>query len=204
MSFNLEDLRTTAKTRIFSEIRKSYGSPRPSAAELIKLNNKQFLFESKGIDAYDIFLSHRSKDADVILGTLEKLSNLGYKVYVDWIDDPQLDRSKVTKETAKTLKERMDQCKSLLYATTINSTGSIWMPWELGYMDGRKNRAAILPIFDSEKDSSNSYKGQEYLGIYPYCIQTRYILNPNKEGLWIFEDENTYVIFKSWLEGNKP
>lgn len=206
MSFNIQSLKQKAEKRIISEFRKAYGAPRPTAETLIKENNRQRIFESKetDINVYDIFLSHSSRDAQIILGILESLNDLGYRVYVDWVDDPQLDRSNVTKATANALRIRMNQSKSLLYATTQYAASSKWMPWELGYMDGRKDRAAILPVFETENSSSHTFKGQEYLGVYPYCIKDVFRINPNKEGLWIFEDANTYVTFDDWLVGKKP
>src|SRR5471032_1856330 len=58
-------------------------------------------------EKFDIFLSHASKDADLILGVKAILENLGYKVYVDWIEDSQLDRTRVTPDTADLLRVRM-------------------------------------------------------------------------------------------------
>ena len=205
MSFNLQSLKQKAQTRVFSEIRKSQGST-VNAEKLIKENNIERIYESKNVEAnaFDIFLSHSSKDAEIVLGILEKLKSLGYTVYVDWIDDTQLDRNNINSSTSNTLKIRMNQSKCLLYATTEHSQQSKWMPWELGYMDGRKEKAAIMPIFASESQSSHSYKGQEYLGIYPYCIQSTYQLNPNKEGLWIMENANSSIHFDEWLKGQKP
>lgn len=66
--------------------------------------------------SYDIFLSHSSKDAEVVLGVKLALEDLGHSVYVDWVEDPQLDRSKATKETARILRERMACCRCLFYA----------------------------------------------------------------------------------------
>lgn len=205
MSFNLQSLKQRAQTRVFSELRKASGYT-ITAENLILENNRQRLFESisLGVDTFDIFLSHSFKDAEVILGILEKLNNLGYSVYIDWITDSHFDRANVNKVTINTIKGRMIQSNCLLYATTENSTQSKWMPWELGYMDGRKDRAAILPIFQSENSSSYTYNGQEYLGAYPYCIQTTPQGYPDREGLWIFEDSDTYTTFDSWIKGAKP
>jgi hypothetical protein len=41
------------------------------------------------------------------------------------------------------------------------------MPWELGFFDGFKGRVAIVPLNENQFDI-NEFKGQEYLGIYPY------------------------------------
>ena len=69
---------------------------------------------------YDIFLSHAFRDAELILGIKLKLEDHGYSVYVDWIDDPQINRNrtKVSRDTAKLLRQRMNCCKCLFYSTT--------------------------------------------------------------------------------------
>ena len=116
-------------------------------------------------DSYDVFLSHSYKDAEVILGVRKLIENLGLTVYVDWIDDPGLDRGRVTSATAKILRERMRQSSSLVYAHSANAEDSAWMPWELGYFDGFKPMHIwILPLV-AERDSE--FTGREYLGLYP-------------------------------------
>ena len=112
---------------------------------------------------YDIFLSHSSLDNELIAGLKLILEDMGLKVYVDW-NDKQLDPNNVTPETAIVLRERMKQCKSLLYAFSENASKYKWMPWELGYFDALKNsRVAVLPISNTAK---YSYKGSEFIGIY--------------------------------------
>lgn len=114
---------------------------------------------------FDIFLSHSSEDADVIAGIKAMLQREALSVYVDWLEDPQLDRSRVTTATADQLRARMNHCRYLLYASSTASGRSKWMPWELGYFDGRRpGRVGILPLVRSPGDS---FSGQEYLGLYP-------------------------------------
>lgn len=116
-------------------------------------------------DSFDIFLSHASEDSEIVLGVREILTGLGLTVYIDWIDDPQLDRGNVTAENADMLRRRMKQSRSLVFLTTKSSVSSRWMPWELGYFDGLKaGFIGILPIVDY---SGGSFSGQEYLGLYP-------------------------------------
>ena len=62
--------------------------------------------------SFDVFLSHSVNDADVILGIVAALKQEGLKVYVDWIVDPQMDRSRVTPETAECLRQRMQSACS--------------------------------------------------------------------------------------------
>lgn len=114
---------------------------------------------------FDVFLSHSVKDAELVLGVVGILKDMGKKVYVDWVVDKQLSRDSVTKETAETLRNRMKQSSKLLYLATDNASSSKWMPWELGYFDGLKSgKVAILPLVDSV---DSSFQGQEYLGLYP-------------------------------------
>lgn len=107
--------------------------------------NEKFQVTSQ-VTQFDIFLSHSFSDKKLILGIWLSLEDLGYKVYVDWINDRELSRSSVTKETARVLRARMLSCKSLFYATTTSSSSSKWMPWELGFKDGHNRKAAILPV----------------------------------------------------------
>jgi hypothetical protein len=58
-------------------------------------------------DRFDIFLSHCVADADVILGVKTLLEEAGNSVYVDWIVDSQLERSRLTPATANVLRHRM-------------------------------------------------------------------------------------------------
>lgn len=119
----------------------------------------------KAATSFDIFLSHSSSDAELIIGIKALLEESGRRVYVDWVDDPELDRSRVTKDTAARLRHRMVQSESLFYVATDNATKSKWMPWELGFFDGlKRNRVRILPVLAS---SNQSFDGQEYLGLYP-------------------------------------
>jgi hypothetical protein len=113
---------------------------------------------------FDAFLSHSRLDADVILGVKNLLEAQGLAVYVDWIDDPQLDRAHVTAATAAQIKLRMGHCASLIFATSESSPKSKWMPWELGYFDGSNGHIGILPLVET---AGENFKGQEYLGLYP-------------------------------------
>lgn len=126
----------------------------------------EVLRKTATIGAFDIFLSHSFQDSELILGVKEILESSGQTVYVDWINDPMLDRSKVVVNTARTLRQRMGQCKGLVYASTMAATHSKWMPWELGYFDGLRGseHVAIMPLVEHPGAHP---AGQEYLGLYP-------------------------------------
>lgn len=121
--------------------------------------------EQKNRNSFDIFLSHSSKDKQLILGVKQFIEDSGYNVYIDWVDDPQLDRANVNVQTADVLRTRMKQSKFLIYVDSNNATASKWIPWELGYFDGYKpNKIGIFPI---RQNPEGYYTGQEYLGLYP-------------------------------------
>jgi hypothetical protein len=122
---------------------------------------------------FDVFLSHSSKDADLIFGVKSLLEREGLSVYVDWIVDPKLDRSQVTAATAEHLRRRMRQCDSLVYAATTNASQSKWMPWELGYFDGYRGdqHVAVMRFVVRQEDT---FVGQEYLGLYASIMKSRF------------------------------
>lgn len=113
---------------------------------------------------YDVFLSHSIRDEVLVLGLKRELERERLTVYVDWIEDPDFDRDHVTPSTAENLRDRMKSCRSLVYATSRSASASKWMPWELGYFDGRhgSDKVAICPI----EVGTGSIQGREYLGVY--------------------------------------
>jgi hypothetical protein len=114
---------------------------------------------------YDIFLSHSFSDAKDVLAVKFLIEDQGRSVYVDWIEDKQLNRDRVTAATADLLRLRMKSCKSLVFATSESSSSSKWMPWELGYFDGmRPGKVSIFPLL---REYDTTWAGQEYLGLYP-------------------------------------
>lgn len=136
--------------------------------EIILAENKKFFFESGYTTqdrSYDIFLSHSYLDKVQVLALVKLFNAHHFSVYVDWIEDKQLDRENVNAQTADLLRKRMKQSKCLSYLTTKNITKSKWCPWELGYFDGLKqSKCCILPVMEYR----GKFNGQEYLGLYPY------------------------------------
>jgi hypothetical protein len=114
--------------------------------------------------SYDIFLSHSYDDRKIILGAKRFIESKGYSVFVDWIEEPQLNRNKVNKATAAALRTYIDIFRCLIYAYSPNVGNSKWCPWELGYFDGKNGRAYVMPIID---DPLQSYTGVEYVNLYP-------------------------------------
>ncbi len=172
---------------------------------LVMKSAESLLFEhaskADGTESFTIFLSHSYSDSREILWVKTDLEGRGYSVYVDWIENTQMDRSDVTPETADRLRERMKQSACLFYVDSATSGESRWMPWELGYFDAFRGRVAILPIVDRPR--GNAYDGQEYLGLYPY-VALDPPENSTEEVLWIHDEPETYVSFNRWLKGKNP
>ena len=158
--------------------------------------------QARAFDAaarYDIFLSHSFDDAETIYGVKKMIEALNLTVYVDWIDDPKLDRSRVTVKSAALLRERMKVCSSLVYAHSANSSNSVWMPWELGYFDGsRPHQVWILPLvsnYDSE------FKEQEYLGLYPSVEKLDSLAGRTRLGFDKVGSDNHQVLLEKAARG---
>lgn len=174
-------------------LRQQTAAYKQSERRLAALSDEQIIQETRQAiplgTRFDIFLSHSFADAQLILGLFSIFQGLGYTVYIDWVVDADLDRSEVTKETADLLRKRMDDSKCLLYAFTENTPDSKWMPWETGYSDARTGKVAIIPIHSGGKPAY-PYKGQQYLGLYPYLIKAQ------DGNLWIVDP---WVAFATWL-----
>ena len=137
------------------------------AKQRTRKSDLQILTEARDTsrDRFDIFLSHSRMDKELVVGAKQLIEEAGYSVYVDWINDGEIDREAVDRERADLLRRRMGQCASLFYAHSPNAALSRWCPWELGYFDALKTPQSavfILPILGE----GESYEGQEYLLLY--------------------------------------
>ncbi len=128
------------------------------------INEQQRTFSAGSNELFDVFLSYNINDKDVVKGIYYVLKKMGFKVYVDFMVDPQLDRRSVTKETAKCIQSRLKHSKSLIYAQSSNAAMSKWMPWELGVVDGNTSKCFIMPV---QKGYEIINSRQEYLLLYP-------------------------------------
>ena len=180
---------TFTESRIRERAQRKPGSFRQATTVL-----KEEVAAAKTKSSFDIFLSQSTSDAEIILGVKGVLEDYGKTVYVDWLEDPQLDRSHVTPATAEVIRSRMRQCKSLVYVHSENSGSSKWMPWELGYFDGFSSAVAILPV----TKKGESFRGQEYLGIYPYLDEAPATGGSTKE-IWINKSSAESTRWGSWL-----
>ena len=191
---NKEYLSINAKNKNITNTSETKDAILMQNKKVAKRNN-----EKRRVSQYDVFLSHSSLDKKDILSLVDLFVNAGYAVYVDWIEDEELDRSEVTPKTAQLLKKRMNSSQGLAYVASSNTVQSKWCPWELGYFDGkRKKRCCILPIMEA-----GDFAGQEYLGLYPYLRYGREE-NEVKEDFWVYDQESdNHITLRNWLNGEK-
>ena len=143
------------------------------------------------------FLSHSSKDEELVDGAIRILENHGAYVYVDK-KDPSLPPY-TSKETAATLKLRINQSKKFVLLASENSKESKWVPWELGLADGYKrlDHIALFPAVESA--NKTRWTSWEYLGLYDRIVWGRF--KGEEKSVWMVWDEknNTATRLSEWL-----
>lgn len=155
---------------------------------------------------YDIFLSQTIRDAEIVLGVYDYLTDKGLVVFCDWIDEPHLNRNDVTPANAAFIRNTMEKCDTLLFLDTESADQSLWMCWELGWFDGRRGLVGILPILKSDQ---RFYRGREFLGLYPYIEEDSdgdlKVVRPvvsRPDGIMIFEAPNSKK-YESWRKSTQ-
>lgn len=157
-----------------------------------------------------VFISHKHDELNDLKGILGFLQqNYGVKVYID-SQDPSLPK-KTSPETATQIKNRIERCNKFILLATNGAIDSKWCNWELGYGDAKKfkEHIALFPM-KPEGAYDSSYKGNEYLAIYPYI--TYYYGTekykdgkPIQKGYYVLtegQDTRTITPLESWLKRN--
>lgn len=186
-----------------SQVRSAAGRARTTLNESSTVVLKKSMASVSSTSRFDIFLSHSINDAEIVLGAKRLLEEAGKTVYVDWIEDPNLDRSNVTPATARLLRTRMKQSDALFYLHSAQSQNSKWMPWELGFFDGHNGNVAIFPVIAA---GANSFKGVEYLGLYPY-VDLSQVQGTTRQEPFIhrkFDEYKNFGVWKSATDKLRP
>lgn len=114
---------------------------------------------------YPVFVAHSFHDRHAAWAIKQFIREFGeMEAYVDWIDDPLLDRTQVSPETAEVLRRRIGEASIVLLASSPLTRESRWVPWEIGYADGAGKKVGILPILDFR---DQQWSGTEFFGLYP-------------------------------------
>lgn len=145
------------------------------------------------------FLSHSSKDDDLVVGATIVLENHGARVYVDEVD-PQMPPY-TSAETARILKTRIRQSKKFVLLTSKNSKDSRWVPWELGVADGFKTLDNIALFPSSETANDMTWAQWEYLGLYRRIVWGETRQRSGNRWLVLDHVQNTASELSEWLRG---
>jgi len=143
-----------------------------------------------------IFLSHSHKDKELVEGFINLLAySSQITIYVDWLDSDM--PSSTNRETARRIKQKIEDLDYFLVLATRNAMASKWVPWEIGIADKTKpaSKIAIIPI----QDPYGNYHGNEYMQLYP-SVQPGMLKLTGQEVLAVFDvNENSGKNIKSWL-----
>ena len=88
--------------------------------------NAEMLKEARAFTptkAYDVFISHRTSDAELVWGLKAVIEAEGLSTYVYFAENPAALTQPVTRETADRLREKMRSSRSLVYADTPRRYG---------------------------------------------------------------------------------
>lgn len=108
------------------------------------------------------FLCHSHHDEDLVKGVIRLFQERNINLYVDWRDHSMPETP--NGETARIIRQKIDNTDIFLFLATANSKASRWCPWEIGYADSSDKKIFIIPT----EDGRSTY-GNEYLQLY-HCI----------------------------------
>jgi hypothetical protein len=145
------------------------------------------------------FLSHSSKDQELVVGAIRVLRGHGATVYIDEID-PEMPPY-TGEETANLLKKRISQTKRFVLLASPNSKESRWVPWELGIADGDKGLGKIALFPATDRPQNHAWASWEYLGLYRRIVWGD--LKGHQKKVWMVIDEkrNVATELSTWLNG---
>jgi len=133
-----------------------------------EIDSQRIFKEASEIQNKNIFLSHSSKDHELIPGVLCLLKAHGGRVYIDE-NDPTLPTSNFL-ATANHLRTAVRSCRKFILFVTPNTKDSSWIPWELGIGDGTNLESNVALFPSAEKYYEQSWSEIEYLGLYQRII----------------------------------
>jgi len=124
-------------------------------------------------EAYvDVFISHKKEDLAIARRLHTRVKSLRYEPYLD-AADTQLAEATSTGALADRIRGRLRRAKCLLFVVTPKAVDSKWMPWELGFFDGRWGRPTV-GLYVQHMDRTAAQRAgaagrftvQEYLELY--------------------------------------
>jgi hypothetical protein len=143
------------------------------------------------------FLSHSSKDLELLPVVVHILESHGARVYIDK-KDPELPPY-TNRSTAQILRDRIRKADKFVLLASENSKDSRWVPWELGLGDGYRKPPNVA-IFPAVEDSKRTlWTSAEYLGVYDQIVYGMHKEYSNSIWMVWNKEENTATELGSWL-----
>ena len=182
LPFVLRRKKKGKKNYIDNEIVKNKSSPEV-------LMQRLYVDKLEKLKHFDIFISHNSKDENMIIDFYKALNSQGYVAYIDWVNDKfDLKRQWCNATTAQIIKERIKQSKIVVLVLTKSTLASQWCPWEIGYADAINKKICVYAL-----DTDLEYIPQFYKA-YPSLIV--------EDKIWI-ETCGNRVLFSQWFNSGK-
>lgn len=142
-----------------------------------------------------VFLSHKHAELGQLENIIGLLTGNGADIYIDGNDKTMPDYT--SGETAKRLREMINNSKKFILLVTEGSLNSHWCNWELGLGDAYKFKDGNLSIFPIDVD--DGFAGNEYLQIYPY-IKKKNTNYSDGQYCVIDPQKNTYQLLSNWIQ----
>ncbi len=158
-------------------------------SDLRTINEKldvRALFKAASATRYgkNLFLSHSSKDTELLPAVIHILENHGASVYVD--DGDQRLPETPSAETAQMLRSAIQECPCFVVFVTTNSKDSKWIPWELGLGDGYKKPPHVALFPTATGATEQAWAEREYLGLYRRIVWGT-IIGWSKPGWMVYD-----------------
>lgn len=99
---------------------------------------------------YDVFLSHAFSDAELVLGAKKILENEGFRVYVDWIEDPMSVKEPWDSAWKTNCRTRIKGCHGVIVLVTKNTIQAEGARWEIKC--AIEERIPVMPMYASNND----------------------------------------------------
>ncbi len=152
---------------------------------------------SKSAVGKTVFLSHSSKDKELLPAVIHILESHGARVYVD-VNDPGIP-AVVSTETAQRLRNAIQRCAKFVLFVTPNSRDSHWIPWELGLADGTNSPKNVALFPSAETATETKWAEQEYLGLYKRILWGNFKGETDHQWLVYDHHRNTAEKLRSWI-----
>lgn len=122
-----------------------------------ELMKRLYSYDLEKMKKFDVFLSHNSKDENMIVEICKSINKSGCVCYIDWVNDKfDLKREWCNATTAQVIKKRIQQSKYFVLVLTDSTLNSQWCPWELGYADALGKE--IFIFIQTEKEIPKYYE----------------------------------------------